>query len=340
MAIAPEFLTFLLLLPVLATAASLLLFANATASIAHAHAQMVALGIALLCLLISLGISQHGGQVNFSISQLVPASIAILCAQVIASPLLDRARRGGLMFAAIAGGFSVMELVQTGMLAPPDALARGGMLAVALLAASILALIGSAMLPAHPSRAHFLQRRQALAEMWMFAGYALMALTIGLLRWLIDPASGVGAMVLSALTASVAALFIAQHLREPHRLRMVGEAMVAGTLCAAVAADVFAVGIGAGVAGAGAALLGPRMARGMQIDDPAHLLGMVLLPSLMALLLPGVMEIEQLAPHLRWIGSALVVALGVSVPLWPATMLLFGLRAGSARVREGFSDDA
>jgi hypothetical protein len=336
--IAPaELSIFLFALPVLVTAAALLLFANAAAAIARPHALSIVLANALLVALVGLILARRDGNATLGASQIILCTLAMLSAQIIAAPLLDRARRAGLLFVSLLGGLGIIQLT-LGYLTPLlEPIVRSALLLVTVLAASSMALIGSTALRNHP------RRSGTLAQGWMLVGYGLLAIALGGIGWLLEPGAQPLAqlpIVVSALVAALVCLLGAQKHRHPAPLRMAGGGLVAGILVALLAPDDLVVGVFSGIAAAFCVVRGERVAQAILLDDPSQLVGTLMLPAMLGLLLPGLLDLAVMADYLQWIGAALLLASALSVLLWPIAMGVFGLAASQRRVKEGFSHDA
>lgn len=338
--------TFMLaLLPVLAAAACQLGFVSFCVAPARSHASITALMLslfgALACLLLAAGERKTP---SLSASQLVLLALALLAAHSIAAPLLDRARRGGLVLGSVlgAGVFIHCSLTIFPNLLPP--LPRSGVVLVVLLAASIMGLIGSHALPRHPLRytRHGQPKQSTLPQGWVVVGTSCFALAVALLGWAMQPPEAPLAqvsMLISALVSATLVLLVATHQRHPAPLALTAQALVAGVVLALLVQSVLCYAIACGVLAGVCLLLAPHITQALQIDDAPNTLGMLLLPSAAGLVLPGVMQPSLLAEQLQWLGTTLAMGALAGILLWPLCMLLLGLEANSRRVREGFALD-
>lgn len=338
--------TFMLaLLPVLAAAAGQLGFVSYCVAQARAHASITGLLLTLLtalaCLLLASGDGQSSG---LSASQLVLMALALLAVHSIAAPLLDRARRGGLVLGSVLGAGVLIHCSLTVFpsLLPP--LPRSGLVLGVLLAASIMGLIGSHALPRHPLRytRDGQLKHSPLPQGWMVVGLSCFALTVALLGWAmqsLDAPLAPVSMLISALVSATLVLLVATRQRHPAALVLSAQALVAGVVLALLVQHALCVAIACGVLAGLCVLLGATMTQALQTDDAPNSAGMLLLPSAIGLVLPGVMQPSLLAEHLQWLGATLAMGALAGILLWPLSMLLLGLEANSRRVREGFAQE-
>lgn len=305
-----------LLLPLLAALGGAMAFGPSVVPGARQHAVALLATTILLALLAALLRGTAGG---------MSAALGVLLAVIIAAPLLDRARLVGLCVVAVAGGLALPPLLSE-LGAGLKPLSHAGEWLALLVAAALVGLVGSALLPRHPARVGNVL--PAIAQPWIVAGHGVLALLLGLQSAQPD------AVLVSGFAAALMVLLWARHHRHPHGLWLAGEALLAGTLAALLAPADTTLALLLGAAAAACVWQGPAIARGLRLDDAAHVLGSVLLPALLGLLLAGALDLAQLALQLRWLAAALMAA-GLALPLWPAAMLLFGLGASPARVRAG-----
>lgn len=342
MFITPGLTLFILALPVLVASASLLLAGQCAAPGARQHAAITMLAASLLTALGCLLIARQGPVDALTASQLILTALAMLGAFLIAAPLLDRARQGGLLAAALPGGLMTVQGIFAWLQNLLPTLPRSGLLLALIIITGALGLAGSAMLRAHPARLSPAgqPRLHPLAQAWLLAGLALLALTLAGLAWLMEPEAEPLAqlpLAISSLTAALACLLASQR-RHPHPLRKAGEGLVAGVVLAVLCPPSLAVAVGAGLLAAFLTLRGETIALALRLDDPLHQLGMLLLPAMAGLLLPGLLALSSLAAQLQWLGACLAAAGLLTLLLWPLSMLLFGLAASPRRIREGLDN--
>jgi hypothetical protein len=281
---------------------------------ARQHALLLGLSLAmaggLLCLLVPLSV--------------FPSWLLLLAGQAMAAPLLDRARHSGLVAACLVGALAIV-LGHALALKFLLAYALPGQLQVVLASASLAGLAGSAMTRHHPTRGP----EGDLPELALLAGAALFA---GGLFFL--PSVDAPMLAIAALSGGWSSLLLARRHDHAAPLRRVGEGLVAATLLALLAPLSPVLAVVAGVVASVLVIAGVRLAHRLHIDDAAHLLGMVLLPALGGLLLDGYGDTALALNALQWWLVVLALALAASLA-WPLSMLVFGLRAGTRRVREG-----
>ncbi len=320
-----------LLLPVLVPAAALLL-THVTAAGSRQQPMVAALAICLISALIML--TQADG---FSSTSVIFISLAQLAGTLVAASLLDRTRFNGILFAATTAGIGITVFTMHVLATCLPLVARGGMLLTLLIAALTCGLAGSMILPLHPSR-HTEQgaaRWQTSPHGLLFAGWVVLALVLGALIWLSLPASrGFPMATLTAALAAATATLVATR-RNPDSLQKSGEALAAGIIITAIAPLSPLYGALFGLVTAWLVNRSEAIAQSLRIDDPAHLIGALLLPAMIGLVLPGVLSLPLLAPSLVWLGTALALGLAIAAILWPLAMLLFGFSLPPRLVREG-----
>lgn len=320
---------FLVLLLPLMMGAGAMLWAHATAAGSRQHALGLQLSIGMGTTIAALLLAREGPVAALTASQIILCAMAVLASYVMAAPLLDRARHGGLVLACMAGGIgSVFGILHAQVWLP--SLYRSGLLLVLIATVTITALIGSAMLPRHPARwtSQARPRLSPLTQGWMLAGCSLLALLLAGLGWLLEPAATPLSQVplaIAALSGGWAALWLARQNQTSYPLFSCGQGLVAGTLLALLLP---LTPLQAALAGLAAALLAARgasLALALKLDDPANHMGMLLCPAVAGLLLHGAYE---------WAITSLVLGTALSV-LWPMAMLLLGLRPGNRQLRAG-----
>ena len=294
------------------------------------HTLTAMLGIVLAVALLGL-LHGFGGSVQ-PVTQWAYGALAMLAALVVAVPMLDRARLPG----AVAGSTCIAAGILAGIADAAHPLlpliARGGWIQAALMSACIAGLGGSAWVRRHPSRSKLATRMLARGQWLMpLAGHVLLAGALGCLALVLEPATSPHAMVIAVIVAALATLLLAPR---PFAMQRIGESLVAGTLLSlSVTQQPHA--LIAGGSAALAILVGPRLCRALRVDDPARLMGSILIPSLLGLVLPGIVQENDVHAVGIWAGTALACGIAGSVVLWPVVMATLGLRANSRLVREG-----
>lgn len=317
-------------LPLILGLGGLLAHGHAGVASARQHALVAMLAVALAAGMVAL-FAGFGGD-DITAAQITRGAFAITVAQLIAAPLLDRSRLLGLILATLLGTYAVFYTLVNGLpnFLPP--LPHAGWLLAALLCAALIGLVGSAALPMHPARQPVdgLPRMQPFSA-WRLIGLILLALGVVILAWAMEPETLPRAMLLSSVTAALAGVLLAP---PPYRIARAAEGMLAGLLIALMAQG-DAQGIAAGLAAAVAVARGGAVASSLQLDDPAHVVGAVLCPTLLGLLWPGLMDWTQLAPYLHWVGCTLALGIAIGLVVWPLAKLSFGLEASARSIREG-----
>lgn len=320
----------LLLLPLLSALAGLLTYAFAAAKASRHYALGASLAIALLVALFSF-LQSFGGPAYLE-GILLHTSLGILLAQIVAASLLDRARLIGLIGGSVLISFSLLSLIIDEMPMLLPLVPRESWLLCSLLAASLVGLTGSALLPAHPARV--MRAGQLRAPQFSYvrdAGLFVMAISFVLV------AAGNAEAELSssfAITAITAALYPLLVNRGPMRLHRAAEGVLAGCIIAILSDGGHEQAVFYGVIAAVMVERGDHIAGALRLDDPARLVGTVLLPSLIGLLLPFADDLAMFADALRWLGATILAA-GVVSLIWLAVMATVGFAAAPARVREG-----
>lgn len=317
-------------LPIFAGLAGLFGFAGASAPASRHYALGASLAIALAVALLTF-LTGFGGP-EYLFGALLRAGLAIMLAQIIAASLLDRARSLGLIIGSVLGSFAILTLLidELPMLLP--VLPRTAWLLACLIAACMVGLIGSALLPAHPARA--MRGGQLRAPLFTYArdlGLVLFAVALVLWAWGNEEGALAPSFCISAITAS---LFPLLRSRNAYGLHRAAEGALAGSIIALMLPVGGWVAVIYGIAAAIFVERGEHIAGALRLDDPARLMGMVLLPAMAGLALPFANDLALLADALRWFGATILVGGVVSLG-WFAIMATVGFAAPPARVREG-----
>lgn len=319
----------LTLLPLLAALGGLLAFGFSATKASRQYALAASLAISLLVAL--LGFLPSFAGPTYLEGMLLYMALGITVAQVVAASLLDRARRMGLVGGSVLASAALLALIIDEMPMVLPLLAREAWLLCALLAASLVGLAGSALLPFHPARAMRGDRLRAPSFSYVRdAGLMITAISLVLLA----AANAEALAPTFALSAITAALWPLLLHRGAARLHLAAEGVLAGCIIALLSKGSGAEGVAYGVIAAVLVARGDRISSALQLDDPARLMGTVLLPAFAGLLLPFVNDIGLLADALHWLGASLLVAGAVSL-IWLLVKMTVGLAAAPARVREG-----
>lgn len=314
----------LLSLPVLAGLSGFFAFAFASVKVSRHYALCASLAISMLVALLGF-LTGFGGPAYLS-GALPHAALAILLAQLIAAPVLDRARFFGLLAGSVLGSFAILYLRgDVFALLLPTMPSHMAVIA-SIVAASLCGLIGSALLPAHPARA--VRAGQLRLPIFSYARDVGLVLCSIAVMALTTPSA---ACAVSAITAALCPLLLR---RDAYRLHRAAEGVLAGTLIALLLPEGHAMAVLYGVAAAVLAARGEHIAGGLRLDDPARITGTVLLPAMAGMLLPFVNDIALLADAIRWLGSTLLAGAGAAL-LWLPIMATVGFAASTRRVREG-----
>lgn len=320
----------LTMLPLLAGMAGLFAFAFAAAKSSRQYALGASLAISLVVALLNL-LQQLGGPVYLE-GLLLYLSFGLLLAQVVAAPLLDRARLIGLVGGTVLASFALMTAVIDEMPMVLPRLARGLWLLSGITAACLVGLIGSALVPTHPARAVRADKMRAPqfshardAGLLLFAA-SFVLIAAGNTDDALSPNFAV-----AAVTAALWPLLFG-HGRE--RLHRAAEGVLAACVLAVLSQGDAMQGLAYGVIAAVLVERGDRMAAALRLDDPARLVGTLLLPAMAGMLLPFVNDVGALADALRWLGASLLMGGAVSF-IWLVVMATVGLAALPSKVREG-----
>jgi hypothetical protein len=259
------------------------------------------------------------------------AGYAMLAALLAALPLLDRARFHGLWIGASLAGIATIELYNHASLHLP-LLDHPVWLPAAVLLGSLAGLAGGMKLPLHPLRlsSEAKIRTYPLPQSGVLLGWILLAgaflnVTQDMPENFVSPLAG-------AVSAALATLLLTR--RMANCLQKTGEALAAGALLACLCPVPMAAAA-LGLLACCFVLRAEAIAQALRIDDPLHMIGALLLPSLLAMLIPGLFDLPQLARALQWEGAAILIGLAAALILWPLVMAVFGLALPERLLREG-----
>lgn len=320
-------------LPFLVAGAALLL-SHATAETTRSQAMVNALAV---CLLAALGMLLLLD--GFSALNITLIALAMLAATVVALPLLDRTRFGGITFAAGTAGIFTVGITLDIFYTCLPAIARAGVLHAVLITASVLGLAGSMLLPLHPARhtlTHAVRWHPAPRGL-LFLGWVVLAFVLAGMILLLQPAAFTwpAPILIASLVAALVALIATRRARLTDCLIKTGEATTAGIIIAALVSLDTVEALLSGMLAAFFVLRSESIAQALRIDDPSHIIGAVVLPAAVGLLLPGLFGSPMLAPSLVWLGAALALGLALAVIVWPLAMLLFGFALPKHLLRGG-----
>jgi hypothetical protein len=211
-------------------------------------------------------------------------------------------------------------------------LPREGWFLCTVIAACIVGLSGSALMPTHPARAmqHGLVRAPQLSYA-RDAGLLMFTVTLVVLAAQNAEAPLSLTFAVSAITAALCPLVLG---RGPARIHHAAEGVLAGSVLGLMSQGSGIEGIAYGILAAIFIRRGAMIAASLQLDDPARLVGTLLLPGMAGMLLPLAHDLSLFAEALRFMGATLLIS-GVVAMVWLVVKATIGLAAAPARVREG-----
>lgn len=321
---------YILLLPLLVAASALLILPATAAPGARPHALATTLALVLLTGLLAAIASRVKDTGPLVSTQYIVAGLVLLAATLIAAPLIDRTRARGLILAAALAGLAMIYAIFHHLPHALPEIARVSWLHVAILAASVMGLGGSVLLPAHYARFtnEGIARWQEVEQGSLLAGWTTLAGALLILLHVLSttPVSPLP-LLISASVAAIFALLRARRAPFDPRLQKTGEALVAGILFAALVSLTLWQAAIAGLVAGFFASKSEAITNALRIDDPHHITGALFFPAFLGLLAPGFIDLAQLADHLRWAGAALAMGFVGTIVFWPAVMFMFGLAA-------------
>ena len=208
------------------------------------------------------------------------------------------------------------------------------MLTLSIIAASVTALSGSVLLPAHPARYTLSGQLRgiATAQAMSLIGWALLSAAFLALSVLLGAAPDFTLVALAGIAAALATLLTTS---AEDALAKSGEAFAAAVLITSCATINVAFAVLLGLIAAFCVNRSEAIAASLKLDDPQHFIGALLLPAIAGLLLPGLFATAQLASQIHWLGIALIAGLVLAALLWPLTLLFTGLALPKRRVTQG-----
>jgi hypothetical protein len=263
--------------------------------------------------------------------------VCLFAAMLIAAPLFERARFVGLLLAALSGSAALFTGMGNYLQFNLPSVPPLAMFLLTLVAALAMGLIGGTLLPLHPKRFREDGRMiwHGAPQAMALAGWVCVTLALGGTAWLLEPDSIGLPQLGAALVAAFVTLFHAQSAQGEDVLQKAGEGLAAGLLVTLLAPLSPVAAAALGLAAGFIVARSEALAVALRITDTHHFLGALMFPCLIGLLLPGIQDVTLLAPVLQWLGAALLLALMISLILWPAVMLLFGVALPPRLVREG-----
>lgn len=283
------------------------------------------LTLGLLCTVTCLlMIRLQSGSDALTPPRLITTALAVLVSSLTAIPLLDRARVGGLTVASLLVGIFSIPLLFHALLPQMPVFSGCVLLYAALIIGCMAGLGGSLQLPLSPARFtadgtyRFVPTHANAALGWGSA-----ALVLGLFHSALLPVDGLGVAVL--VSAAIAATITLLRVRAVESLHKAAEAVVAGMLLTLAGDYSLEQAVVLGAVAAFVVLNGEALAHALRLDDPAHLVGTVFIPTLLGMLAAGLFGGIALDAALEWMGASLALGAVVALLLWPLTKLTLGL---------------
>ena len=313
-------------LPLLIAVAAMLVMPTPLMARARPHAQITTLTLLLLSFGISLLLIRAMTHVDMlNASRWISSSLAMLSAGLIAGPLLDRARKPGLLLTACAGGVLTVPSILHGLVAWLPPTEGSTILYTAVISSVVIGLGGSLQLPLHPGRftPNGLRRAQTLSQPALFIGWLVGGCVLLIFHGLM--AAPDQSLVLFPIFACAWVSMLIALLRSnaADGLRKAGEAFCAGILIG-IAASSLEQGALYGLFAGFFVLRSEAITASLHLDDPQNLLGTLLIPALLSLLFSAT-DTHSLATKIIWLAGALGMGIIGTLFLWPATKLLVGL---------------
>ncbi len=315
-------------LPALAMAALLMLAPAPLAAPTRRRAAATLLMILLLsCLFSLLMIRLQSGTDSLNTARIVATTLVMLVAALVAAPLLERARVGGLVVASVGVGLLVTPLFLHGLLPALPANSGVALLYALLIVATLTGLGGSMQLPLGTERFTATGARRAVAanHTLLAVGWVAMAGLCALLGWTMlppDAAMRPLPVLLSGITASVMQLLTT---RADDALAKAGEGFAAGVVMTLLSPLPLEYAFVAGVVAGFFVMRGVAITTALRVDDAQNLTGALLVPALLGLLLPALAGVGDLGAAIVWIGASCGIGCALALILWPFVKLTIGL---------------
>lgn len=314
--------------PLLAAVALMLLVPAALAPQSRLAGSVTLFGGLLLSAALMLLAARSGILTHFTLADGAIASVMLLTTGLTIAPLADRARPASLMLAApIAAYATLSALVTFG--ASSTILLTGS-----VIASSLTALIGSALLPAHPARYTVTGQLRSMttSQATSLIGWVLLALSFIALARLLGTTPDFTLVALSTIIAALATLLTT---RAEDGLAKAGEAIAAAALLTLCATLNIQLAVMLGLLASFLTNRSEAISLSLRVDDPQHFIGALLLPAAFGLILPGILDTAHLAPSIVWLGIAIITGLALAALIWPLVMLLTGLALPKRRIIQG-----
>ena len=314
--------------PLLAVVALMLLVPASLAPQSRLAGCVTLFGGLLLCAALMLLAGHSNILTRFTLADGAIATLMLLCTGLTIAPLADRARPASLMLIAPLAAYATLGALFT------FGATASVLLTTSVIATSLAALAGSALLSAHPARYTTSGQLRSIptSQAASLLGWVMLAASFVALAALLGTAPDLTLVALSTVIAALATLLTT---RAEDGLAKAGEAIAAAALLTSCAALNMQLAVMLGLVASFLTNRSEAISLSIRIDDPQHFTGTLLLPAMMGLLLPGMLDTAHLAPQITWLGIALATGLVLSALLWPLTMLLTGLALPKRRVMQG-----
>lgn len=254
------------------------------------------------------------------------AVMATLAAMIMAAPLLDRARMLtlaitvpalsiGLFYYALTYAVVHWQLLHLNLLA--------------LVAAAIIGLWGSALLAPRRSREH--------SPLLAFLGRSAFALVLCILlsgSLALPMLERIPTLVTGIVLSAVLCGAIAHQQRRAHPLRYIGMGLVAAAILMDGSINSLWQIAALAAAGSYCVFAGERVATALMVDDAHNITGTVLMPALAYVLLSAFLH-GTISQTLLSLMITIAIALAISIVGWSAIRFFFGLSASPRLLREG-----
>jgi hypothetical protein len=318
----------ILSLPLLLSA-GLLMLAPASLALAARHQSAVTLlAILLLSFTFSLlMIRFQSGTDIVNTSRIVATTLVMLAAGLIAAPLLDRTRVGGLVLATTAAGILMVPLFLHGLLSKLPPLSGVAMLYAVLIVSVLVGLGGSMQLPMSNARFTSTGARRMLAvnSPLIAIGWVVFAIALAVISWTTlppDHAFNALTLLVSGISASFLQLMFT---RADEAISKAGEGFAAGIIIALMGVFTLETGLVAGLIAGFFVLRTESISTSLRIDDAPHFTGVILIPSLLGMLAPALLGAADIGAVIHWIGVCGALGVGITLTLWPLIKLTVGL---------------
>ena len=314
--------------PLIAVVALMLLVPASLAPQSRLAGAGTLFGSLLLTAALMLLVEHRNMLVHFTTADATIASLLLLSAGISIAPLADRARPASLMLIAPVASYLAFSALFAFNAASTISLMSG------IIALSLTALVGSAMLPLHPSRysPSGQLRTIATSQSRLLIGWVLLAASFLALTVLLGRTPDYVLVILSVIIAALATLLTT---RVEDGLAKAGQAIAAASLLTACATINLQIAIMLGLVASLCVNRSEAISASLRVDDPHHFSGTLLLPAIFGLLVPGILDSAQLAAGISWLTLALITGIALSAMVWPVAMLLSGLALPKRNITQG-----